>query len=618
MIPVLLFAAVLSRTITPAQAGPNRLDPDTDLLAHARTDLGDLRITDASGREVPYLVIAPPSRAPQWLAGRVLPVAATKMTSGFELDLGAAHDADRIRLDGIAAPFLKRARLEGSGDRAHWTLLASDATVFDLPDEKLRNVEIAFAAGSYRYLRVTWDDRASAVVRSIGSASARLHDAGAPADAVRVPLAFHKISSEPQKSRYRITLPGPHLPIAAIEPVVANGEVFRSAAVYAQRLEESQIMPVLLGSATLKRAQRFGGVATDMAIPVERPNDVDLELVVDDANNPPLVITAIEAKLAPLPWIWLESANGAPLTARYGDERLTAPSYDIEASRTSIARSNPPHARFDVSQPAPSVTETTTIASFRGATLNRNDFRYARPIPAAPPGVTRLALDADVLARSRAVADVRLVDASDRQVPYIVENCAAPLVVPLRLGTRQADGTSSRYALDLPYDHLPATTTLIVTTSAHVFEREVTLQREREPDRAQTAVWRSTQPDIEPPPLQFNVSGMRSRRVELVVREGDNAPLPITGARLELPGVALRFYNSGSPLTLLYGSDRAAPPEYDLAILAPRVLGEPARDLSLAGAVPPAGDRSFETTIFWIALAVVTIALLAVLARLIR
>ena len=49
---LLAFAALAradERTIVPAQSGPNRLDPDVELLAHAKPDLGDLRLTDAAG-----------------------------------------------------------------------------------------------------------------------------------------------------------------------------------------------------------------------------------------------------------------------------------------------------------------------------------------------------------------------------------------------------------------------------------------------------------------------------------------------------------------------------------------------------------------------------------------
>jgi hypothetical protein len=622
------LAGADERTIHPAGPGPNRLDPDVELLAHAQPDLRDLRLA-GDGREIPYLLIEPSSDEPNWITGRVLPVAATKTTSGFEADLGTRRSVDRMRIDGIATPFLKRARLEGSGDRSHWTLLASDATLFDLPDEKLRNIEIAFDAGDYRYLRVTWDDRNSAVVRGVGKVAARLHEVNAAPGATLVPLPFRRIASEPQRSRYRITLPGPSLPIIAIEALVANGEVFRDASVYAQRLEQGQIAPVLLGSARLKRAERFGGVAADLAVPVSKPDEVDLELVVDDGNNPPLALTGIYARLAPLPWIWFEAPSTAPLTARYGDARLTAPRYDVEASRKAVARTAPPAARWqnDARPSKKDEAESATLASFRGATVNRNDFRSARPVSAGPAGVTRLVLDAEVLAHSRRAEDVRLVDAADRQVPYIVETVAAPLTIPLKIPSRVAEGTSSRYVIELPYATLPTGTKLVLTTSAKVFERAVSLHTpagERRGGEGYTLgseTWRSSQPDLAPPPFSFDLVSSDAKRVELLVNEGDNAPLPIATATLQMPAVALRFYNPGTPITLLYGNGQVSAPQYDLALLAPRVLSEPAQELTLApGAASAASEESVnsrDVKIFWIALVVAAVALVAVLVRLI-
>ncbi len=75
-------------------------------------------------------------------------------TSGFEIDLGQAIVIDRVRVDGITSPFLKRVRLEGSGDRARWTLLVDEGTLFDLPAERLVQTELAFRPGAYRYVRL--------------------------------------------------------------------------------------------------------------------------------------------------------------------------------------------------------------------------------------------------------------------------------------------------------------------------------------------------------------------------------------------------------------------------------------------------------------------------------
>ena len=144
------------RPVLPGAAGPNRLEPDVVLLSGAepvpyadaggdgvgegpgsfRGGLGDLRLYDGAGREVPYLLVAPVRRGPEWRSGRLLAVAPRKNESGFELDIGVAGAAgatetvDRLRVGGLPAPWLKRFRLEGSGDRSRWTVLVAEGTLF--------------------------------------------------------------------------------------------------------------------------------------------------------------------------------------------------------------------------------------------------------------------------------------------------------------------------------------------------------------------------------------------------------------------------------------------------------------------------------------------------------
>ncbi len=139
------------RQLLPSKPGPNRISPDVTLLSGvAFSDLRDLRFYDAAGKEIAYLLIPPEHPEPRWTLGKILPIAATKTTSGFEVDLGSAVPVDRLRLTEIPRPFLKRFRLEGSGDRARWTLLVAEGTLFDLPGEDLRMTEVAFAPAEFR------------------------------------------------------------------------------------------------------------------------------------------------------------------------------------------------------------------------------------------------------------------------------------------------------------------------------------------------------------------------------------------------------------------------------------------------------------------------------------
>jgi hypothetical protein len=265
------------------------------------------------------------------------------------------------------------------------------------------------------------------------------------------------------------------------------------------------------------------------------------------------------------------------------------------------------------------------VVATGGATLDRAGFLYERPLPKAK-GLVALELDADVLARSsNSLSDVRIVNSKNEQVPYILESLPQPLVLPLAVPQRAAsEGTASLYRIPVPYESFPNGTALVLTTTSPVFERRVTLRLPVDERHGREATiiteldWRGTDAGA-PPPLTFDLSRRATRTLELLVDEGDNAPLPIATAELRIPAAALRFYHPGSPLTLLYGNPQIAPPRYDLALLAKQVATEKAQPLKLDSVPPPAAKHpgSESKKWFWAALLVAVAALLALLARLI-
>ena len=107
----------------------------------------------------------------------------------------------------------------------------------------------------------------------------------------------------------------------------------------------------------------------------------------------------------------------------------------------------------------------------------------------------------------------------------------------------------------------------------------------------------------------------------MVVDEGDNAPLPLTKARLLLPLYRLRFFHAGgTSLRMVYGRDDLQPPQYDLALLAPRVMGARARevDAAPAGSAAPLAGSFASPRIFWVVLTAAVLVLLGLIVRLIR
>ncbi len=584
-----------------------------DVVATATGGLSDLRLFDASGKEVAYLFVPNPTVEPTWRAAiAILPVAPVETekqkTSGFEADLGSLFMIDRFRIDGLSPPYLKRIRLEGSGDRARWTVLVGEGTVFDLPDSRLRQTELSFAAGSYRYLRVTWDDARSARIARAPSVAAREISTASVRAPLTTPLAFERRPSEPGRSRFHVRLPGGRLPVAALALDVAGGHVLREAEVYEARLAGAEAVPALIGRGTLKRVEQGSLAAVALRVPIEAPIEPEIDLVVDDGDNPPLDLRAITAEFAELPWIYFEMPEGA-LAARYGNPSLTAPKYDLEAARPALRIETVADATWGV--PRTRTADENAVSAAPplptvGAPVDASTFRFIRDIPAGDAGLIAVRLDEAALGHSNGVpsrfGDVRVIDAAGRQIPYLVERSSEPLSIELslaKLSTRPAALGPSRasetvYRIGWPYTGLPSPR-LVLSTSARVFKRPIQVASEREPDRRHRDPWLETlgattwvhaDQDTLAPALVMSLPNVDVEYVLLIVEEGDNTPLAIGGARLLLPAYRMRLFRErGQSLRLAYGRTDLAAPSYDLALLAPRVFGVSAVE------VPPGPER---------------------------
>jgi hypothetical protein len=679
------FSPRYERVVQPGAPGPNRLELDSWVVATgqpfavttvrsterdggwttvAQGGLADLRLYDSANREVPYLLVPPPQPTPTWVLGTILPIVETKNSSGFEVTLEQPLLVDRLRIDGLRPPFLKRAIVEGSGDRERWTALAPQATLFDLPDDRLRQVDVTFPAGEYRYLRVTWDDRSSGRLPLPGAVRVREATKVPAPDVLRVPLDVEKRPSEPGRSRYRLLFPAARMPVTDLEIVASDPHILRLARVTEPQLSGNQLVPREFGAGTLRRASRAEDDATaaDMRVRIlSPPMTTRADLTIEDGNNPPLELTGVTAVLAPLPWIYFESRDGAPLVARLGDRRATTPTYDLEAVRarlTTFATADatwgpPPASPLPASSAGSESTSAGTAAADKavpggsgallGAAIDVSEFRFARDVPAGPAGLTVLALDAGVLAHSR-LLDLRVVDREGRQRAYVLESREEPLTISLGGPLKSSEapdwlheplknapaGLRTIYRLHLPYDALPASK-LVLTTGTRVFTRQVALFVRWDPQpgrervgarRIASATWAHTDPEEPPPHVTFELPSLETADLVLMVDEGDNAALPIESARLVLPGYQIRFMRADAqPLTLYYGDTTLAAPRYDLALLKPYLLDAPASEIVPGPErerAPVAGAAHLPFWAFWGVLAAAVLILLVLIARLLR
>lgn len=261
-----------------------------------------------------------------------------------------------------------------------------------------------------------------------------------------------------------------------------------------------------------------------------------------------------------------------------------------------------------------------------GAPLNPREFRYAREIRPAGPGLAVLSLDAAALSHS-SLDDLRIADARGHQIPYLKEESPDPVLVKLGAPQRVKEDKDprglSRYRFRLPGATLPSAR-LYLDTPADIFERTVRVEGPRSPRgrprwTLPETVWRDDDPQRPAPPLKLDLPARPGDFLDLLVDEGDNAPLPLGLARLRLDTWRLLFFHPGGRgVRLLYGHDRLGPPRYDLTLLAHRLDPAQARQAVL-GPEPPRSRTSGEQTprgLFWGALVVAVLVLFGVMARL--
>ena len=265
-----------------------------------------------------------------------------------------------------------------------------------------------------------------------------------------------------------------------------------------------------------------------------------------------------------------------------------------------------------------------------GASLDTSPFRYSREIVAAPAGLSVLALDIAVLAHSRSdLADLRVVDAGHRQIPYLLEKreeAFRSLLPPLEL--EQSSQRRSRYRMVLPFEDLPSGK-LVLTTPERVFQRSISLSVKR-PDRDRRSetgwefltsrTWGHRDETTPAADLILDLpGGLGTAEVWVEVDEGDNRPLALGGAHLLMPSYQVRFfYPQDGKLTLYYGQEALSAPRYDLELLTPQMSGMPSQELTVTmeRAVPQEGKTA--NIVLWVALIVAVVTVLALLGRLLR
>jgi hypothetical protein len=621
--------------VTAAAAELVRLELPAEVLAACRPDLADLRLFDAAGREVPFLVEygwtkEERPRVEQRFAADLLEVRRRRIYRDdgpslwreiYELRLPReAPGPFDLVVETPKPSFVRRVTVsvgEEGGGR-----MVVDGSLFRLPGpvgERRENTRVPLPAdlGGER-LEVTIEGEEGSYLEpafAFERVLPPLAEAAAPAEPPRaaVPLGPSQAEAAASETPGR-TVVELERPAGLVPDRLRLGTASLSFSRRVEVWDEGPGGGGLLGGGTVFRVPGAAG-AERLEVALARPRGDGLRVVVDDGDSPPLAglsFAAVVRRPALLFALPGEAGGEARGVLRFGGGRARRPRYDLAslpaalrqaaagsagaapdaaaagaAARLLDAASLPAADLGEVgANPGFEATPALAFAMHPGAALDPRLWGFRRPVaaPASAEGLVRLRLAPEDLARARAdLADLRLVDGDSRQWAYLLEPGAAAVWRPLAVGDPATREGTSRYRLTLPLTPA-APDRLLLDVAAAFFDRAFTLRGSREGEEVVLARGRLARRAGEARPLVLDLPARRLDAVlTLEVDDGDDAPLACRRAAVRLPLADLYFAAPAGAYTLLVGRPEAEPPHYELERVRALVL-------AVASAAATAGD----------------------------
>lgn len=609
----------------------------SESLGALRPEAADLRLLDPAGGEVGWFLERPLRFAPETPVRRVKSFQATlkPRATTLLLETGTPLSIAGLALESGSGSFLKAARVEGSTDSQTWQPVAEGVPLYQRYQGETR-LQTTFPPHAWTWLRVTLDDARTEPVPFTG-ARLQVVTSGAETGLERKPVRIVAREELPGESRLTLDLGTANLDLSALRVTSDEGVFTRAASLRLRMLERGAWVEHTIARGLLYRDLAADGTATPGPTRFEIGESVaarETVLVIQNGDSPPLPINALEMELPPVQLVfWARQAGRFELLA--GNPECAAPRYDLAAFAEQFKTAPPQSATFSplaanpVFQPPAVVPDPFAL----GAALDVSAWRHRQPLPIAREGAQQLELDLAALAGAQPdLSDLRLVS-EGRQRPFIREDGAGWRTVPVELTSANdpKQPTMSRWKLKLPQAGLPFVLLNAESTSA-LFEREVTLSEIVTDSRGETANrvlgvahWRR-QPGEVTRSLSLALTSRRPATDTLLLEigNGDNAPIQVGKVTLSYTATKLRFLAPVSPATWLYfGNAKAAAPDYDLQLVAARLLVAETATV-IAGPDESAKQGVWSglafsgrgVWLFWAALGVVVVALLVVLRRL--
>jgi len=615
----------------PAKALVRVSVPATTLDA-AQPGLEDLRIVDSTGNQVPYLIerLLPDSEST---------IRPTEFRSTIEngatrlnLKTGTGAPISGLSLETPATQFMKAADVEGSNDGRTWTKLAGGDSLFQLPNGATK-LRVSVPEGAWQFLRITVDELGSPPVPFTG---AQLHKArtNAPAEAVAVTIKSRDES--PGITRLALDLGAANLTLGSLR-IESNEPVFtRPVTLAVPEVSDDGIRERNINDAVIYRVNVKGKNEAHLEIPLELQIQTrELLVLIRNEDSPPISIDAVRAdrRLVRLTFFANQPGQYSLLS---GNTQSVAPRYDLSALSGKLKNVAAIDVVPSALAPNPNYKPSEALATvtLSGAKIDVAKWKFRKLLPLTQNGVQQAELDAELQARSQPdQRDIRIVR-GEFQLPFILQRTS--LSRPINLNAAAANNPKkpalSRWSVKLPQPGMPITR-LVCTSPSPLFHRQMRVWEEVSDERGDkfsaelgSGTWDQT-PNSPRRELVIELNARpQSDALFLETDNGDNPAIELRDFRGYYPVtrvVVKATPDPAQPVWLYYGNPDATAPRYDLTLVASELL-KAQRSTVTTGAeenLSPKPSVVSQTLtgstryIFWGALALVVIVLLAIMSR---
>jgi len=595
----------------------------------------DLRVLDPSGNETAILVDRPPAPVARVARPSAFVVTVKGETSEILVTTGTEEGLSAVSLETPAPFFMRSARVEISGNGLDWVSLDQGAPVFR--EWGAERLSLPLGGRVAAFVRVTVSGGRDTPLPFTG---ARLSlEAGAAPALVPVGARIERRDEFAGETVLTVSVDGRNVPLASIGFETTEPLFTRRVAATVREVRNAVAAERTVASGTIFRVALNGAPAHEqLELPVSfAPPTRELLIHIYNGDSPPLALGSLTLRRWPVSLLFMAHSAGRH-TLLSGNPQAAAPQYDLAAFAGEMRSAGATPVVPGGLEDTPDYHERESLGAppmpdvpLTGAPLDASDWKFHRVVQVSGPGVQELELDLDALANSRTdLADLRLLREGN-QIPYILER--PTLGRSLGVGPNEIRDskrpTLSIWRLWLPKPGLPVQSVTLASTTS-LFQRQFRIyetligQDGSAYDNVLTSgPWsRTPQPGI-PETRLFELQGrMHTDTLWVETDNGDNPAIALGTAQVVYPVVRLVFkVAEPDGFSLAYGNPSAAAPRYDLDLVAGRLLTSSRIAAHLGNlAIPAAKSNPFAGInggyIFWVALILVVIVLLATVARL--